>query len=130
MTLDNLDKNGAVYRPYTWDAIKAGETSLLQAAKEISSDIVKKYGQKRPVIVSICGDSVLSLPASAGTGTIGYSADEVYSFVSMISKKCQVSCLTVAELKTSLSPQDAPLVGEFLTQCLYAYHRNSSKRLA
>jgi hypothetical protein len=120
--------NGAVYRPYTWDAIKAGETSLIQAAREISTDIAKKYGSKRPVIVSICGDSVLHLPASAGTGTVGYSADEVYSFISVMAKKCQVSCLTIAELKTSLSPSAAPLIGEFLTQCLFAYHRNSSKR--
>lgn len=124
-TLDNLDKYDAVYQPYTWDKLKAGDVSMIQAANEISRSISQCHGRDKPVVLSICGDSVLNLPASAGTGTIGYSADDVYSFISVLSRQCHVSCLTVAELKTSLSPQDAPLVGEFLTQCLYTYHTNS-----
>lgn len=128
LTLDNLDTHGAVYRPYTWDCIKAGEMTLGRAAADISTDIARKYGSDAPVVVSICGDSVLHLPASAGTRTVGYSADEVYAFVSVLSKQCRVSCLTVAELKTSLDPAAAPAVGEFLTQCLRVYHRNSNSK--
>ena len=71
---------------------------------------------------------MLHLPSSAGTGTIGYTADEVYGFVSVMCRQLReaVVCLTVAELKTSLNPLSAPLVGEFLTQCLYLYHEGVS----
>jgi arginase family enzyme len=123
-TLDNLDIFGAVYREYTWDRNKAGDTSLEIAAREISAEINQRHGSDFPVILSICGDSVQGLPSSAGTGTIGYSVDEVYKFIALMSRSCNVSCLTVAELKTSLQPSAAPLIGEFLTQCLHIYHQN------
>lgn len=126
-TLDNLDAHGAVYSEYTWDKLKSGETSLEAAAEEIATNIQMKFGPEVPVILSICGDSVLHLPSSAGTGTIGYSADEIYKFVSQVCRRCCVLCLTVAELKTSLQPSAAPLVGEFLTQCLHIYHHNSRR---
>ena len=96
-----------------------------QAACEIANKI-KLTNPSSPVIVSVCGDSVLHLPSSAGTGTIGYEASEVYRFLSIICSSCNVSCVTVAELKTSLSPSAAPLVGEFLTQCLLLFHSSIS----
>ncbi len=79
-------------------------------------------------LVKPCGDSVLGLPASAGTGMIGYSADETYRFIAHLSSKLNVHALTVAELKTSLDPPKAALVGEFLTQCFYIFYENQSNR--
>lgn len=126
-TLQNLDNHGVSYREYTWDRLKAGDSSLDAAAREICGDIIRRRGPDVPVILSICGDSVLNLPSSAGTGTIGYSVEEVYKFIAHVSRECKVSCLTVAELKTSLEPSGAPLIGEFLTQCLHMYHQNSRR---
>lgn len=124
-TIQNLDDYGAVYRDYTWDRIKSGDSSLETAAIEIARDITGRYGSDVPVILSICGDSVLGLPSSAGTGAIGYSADDVYRFIALVSRRCKVCSLTVAELKTSLQPTSSALIGEFLTQCLHIYHENS-----
>ncbi len=120
-TIENLDSFNVDYVPYTWDNIKSGKISMELAAREIA-DKIKSLNPSAPVIVSVCGDSVLHLPSSAGTGTIGYQAADVYRFLSIISASCNVSCVTVAELKTSLSPSAAPLVGEFLTQCLFVFH--------
>ena len=124
-TIKNLDDYGAVYRNYTWDRIKAGDSSLEAAAIEIAGDISSQYGSEVPVILSICGDSVLGLPSSAGTGAIGYSVDDVYRFIALVTRSCKVSSLTVAELKTSLQPTSSAVIGEFLTQCLHIYHENS-----
>ncbi len=126
LTITNLINAGAVFEDFTWDRIKAGETSLDLIACEIAEKLNSDEFNRSPIILSICGDSVLGLPSSAGTSTIGYAADDVYKFISIIFKKCHVSCFTIAELKTSLNPSAAPLVGEFLTQCLYVYHRNTS----
>jgi hypothetical protein len=124
-TLSNLDAAGehrVTYKPYMWDEMKCGAMTIQRAGEEIGRQIAS-VPTHIPVILSICGDSVLHLPASAGTGTIGYSADDLYRFVAAICSARRVDCFTVAELKTSLAPQAAGLVGEFLTQCLYVYHK-------
>jgi hypothetical protein len=124
-TLANLDAAGeqrVSYKPYMWDAIKCGSMTMQRAGEDIGRQLAALPSHV-PVVLSICGDSVLHLPASAGTGTIGYSADELYRFVAAICSSRHVDCFTVAELKTSLNPQAAGLIGEFLTQCLYVYHK-------
>jgi hypothetical protein len=123
LTINNLSLAEAIFQPYTWDHIKSGEITFPMIAEQIIDDIHSKHPNS-PVVLSICGDSVLHLPSSAGTGTIGYSADEMYSFVSTISRSLPVVCLTIAELKTSLNPPSAPLVGEFLAQSLFAFQRS------
>lgn len=124
-TLANLDAAGegrVVYQPYMWDAIKCGDMSLERAGREIGAQLTA-LPPHVPVVLSICGDSVLHIPASAGTGTIGYSAADLYRFVAAVCSARHVDCFTVAELKTTLAPHAAGLVGEFLTQCLYVYHK-------
>jgi hypothetical protein len=123
LTINNLALADAIYEPYTWDHIKSGDISFPQIAQEVIHEIHSKHPNS-PVILSICGDSVLHLPSSAGTGTIGYSADEMHAFVSSICKSLPVVCFTIAELKTSLNPSAAPLVGEFLTQSLFTFQRS------
>lgn len=133
LTIKNLDKYGVKYRDFCWDNIKlSGSTdgdALIKMARDISNEIKVKYGGRSsnpPVILSICGDSVLHLPSSAGTGTIGYEAEDVYKFINIVCGECNVVGLTVAELKTSLgTPSNINLVGEFLTQCLFTYHKSS-----
>ena len=144
-TIDNLDRHAVVYKPFTWDRIKAGEVSLAQAAETIANELKHRVwyndhpegtsnghpegasndhpgGEFPPVVLSICGDSVQGLPASAGTEMVGYSADEIYGFIAGVCSRVPVACMTVAEAKTSLEPHKAPSVGEFLTQSLFLYH--------
>ena len=144
-TVANLDRHGVVYEPYTWDAIKSGEMSMRTAADDVVANIRLRCGAMQgaaagaagaagatgsvaatplpPIILSICGDSVLNLPASAGTSHVGYSSDEVYSFIARVCSQVPVSMLTVAELKTSLEPSKSALVGEFLTQALLLFQK-------
>ena len=127
-TINNLDQHGVVYSPYTWDRLKSGDVTLAQAAHDITDEILDHAlssehpgGELPPIILSICGDSVLGLPSSAGTDMVGYSVDDVYAFIAGICRRVPVSCLTVAEAKTSLNPHRASCVGEFLTQTLFLY---------
>ena len=146
-TVANLDRYGVVYEPYTWDAIKSGEMSMHAAADDVVARIRHRVtlgigsdggagaagvaaSLLPPVILSICGDSVLNLPASAGTSHVGYSSDEVYAFIARVCSQVPVSMLTVAELKTSLEPGKAALVGEFLTQALLLFQRCTPRKSA
>lgn len=101
---------------------------MKKIGKEIVQDIQQKFGENHPIILSICGDTVLQLPSSAGTNTIGYSSDEIYEVISILIKRLNVTCFTIAELKTSLNPNLQSNVGEFLTQCLFLYHQHNTNK--
>ena len=130
-------RHGVHYEEFTWDRIQTGATSLSAAADAVADNILSAnttdgtdaLGQCKPVVLSICGDSVLGLPASAGTTTVGYPAADVYGFLARLCKRLPVVCMTVAELKTSLKPSEAASVGEFLTHALYIYSTSSESAL-
>ena len=126
LTLENLENSGTIYQRYTWTEIKSKNITFNQIGNEIIHDIQTKFSLNHPIILSICGDSVLHLPSSAGTNTIGYSSDSIYEVISLLIQQLNVTCFTVAELKTSLNPSQASNIGEFLTQCLFLYHHHNN----
>lgn len=144
-TVSNMSKYGVKYEDYMWNEIKYGNKFLsnrntqnpqaggnlgvmANMAHDVASQVNRGKVMKPPVILSICGDSVLNLPSSAGTNTVGYSVDEVFRCISVLFEECNVVGFTIAELKTSLGDSTtAGNVGEFLTQALFVYHDKGNK---
>lgn len=120
-TVDNLSKYQIDYKDFSWPALLDAGKTVADSAQEIVKDIHERYDGK-PVIVSICGDSVSLLPASAGNTVVGYDANSVYRFINTLSS-LDVRALNIAELKPSLSPNGAAATAEFLTQALYCFGR-------
>ena len=113
LTIENLNSFGVNYQDTTFLSL------ISRSFSQVARDIVSKIDSNRSVIVSICGDSVLNMPASAGNSMIGYSSFDIYSFLSILAQNCQIRGFNVAEIKPSLRPDQAGAAGEFLTQCLY-----------
>ena len=128
-TLTNLVKHNVSFEPYTWDQLMSGKCSLVQCAQSIVDDINASYPGS-PIILSVCSDTVMGLPASASNHAIGYEVEGVYRFLSTISSQLQLSCFNIAELKPSLASHEGSVkaVGEFLTQSIYLVTQNQHER--
>ena len=107
----------------------SGKCSLVQCAQSIVDDINASYPGS-PIILSVCSDTVMGLPASASNHAIGYEVEGVYRFLSTISSQLQLSCFNIAELKPSLASHEGSVkaVGEFLTQSIYLVTQNQHER--
>ena len=83
----------------------------------------------------------MHLKASAACGdAAGYPAGDVLAFISRMGqatkghngadrgRRIRLPMLTVAELKTSLQPEAAGKVGEFLAYALYIFHSQTQQQ--
>ncbi len=118
-TVENLEQYNVSYTEYSWYSIINNGYTLKDCAHDIVHKVNKDHPNS-PVILSICGDSISLLPASAGNSVIGYNAFQVYQFISTLSK-LNVRALNIAELKPSLSNIGPGISGEFLTQAFFSF---------
>jgi arginase family enzyme len=122
--IQNLEKNNVSFRDYSWDEIQRRGGSRLAIplfTDQIIEDVRKRYGKDYPVIVSICADTVCGLPSSASNEVVGYPCEDVYPMMSELTKRLNVECLNVSELKPSLDKTKNLASGEFLQYSLYLY---------
>ena len=66
--IENLEKFGVTYLPYTWDEIQmrgGARVALPEITSEIINDIHTNYGPDYPVLFTIDGDTIQGLPCSA-----------------------------------------------------------------
>lgn len=122
ITIANLEKYHVAYQNFTWQALIEQNRTLSDCAKDIVNDIQDNFPNK-PIIVSLCGDSISMLPASAGNMVIGYDTESIYRFISVLSV-LKIRAFNVAELKPSLSQVGEGIVGEFLTQALFTFSKS------
>jgi len=116
-TLDNLTKLGVTYEEFTWERLISDNDAFNLAATTIITEIQEQHPES-PVILSICGDSILGLPASDGNTHVGYRVDVIYGFIKRIQDNTNLRIFNVAELKPGLEGSSKG-VSEFLLYALF-----------